>query len=424
MQTTVSSLCRSLALGATLASASVLTFPAVTAAYSGELWMDENVPANERVTTFKKIILFPMTGDSAYSVSYYHGGFDGALAAAMQKKVKNTNFFYFDDGGEAKLEKQQIFRDNPAYAALHQPFANEDARATAVYDATGAEGYLVPHIRLHKFQDDTAPERRLGVPMESYYVETEYDVEVSGKLGYRSWTQDHIIPAHPGRAEQLEIEATLYDAYTHKPAMTYLGDYRGGATTESFATVAQIFAIDWGKLKSAEQKRVPASAPTLGFREVTMPDDFAGDTFRQNAVWYAMKDEAARTLKHVRIDTAPDGGRYYVQGTLADAHIVETHHPSTCTTYRILERTEPFTRKDFKGVEHKMQRKYYTTGIRDEYGYTSFDCHVEATFELVEAATGRTLLRRMYMDTAGSCNDAIRKMLQHFYQDVDDAIGI
>ena len=148
---------RGLALGCLMAAA----LPLVPSEAAGNIWMDEN--AEVQAKSFKKVVLFPIRYlDAPDGRVDQFQGYNAALAKRIQKRIKRTNFMNFEDPGDTKAadkkrEKREILRDNPAYHELLRHFGSETERAKAVYDTTGAEGYLLPHIRYEQERVDHSP---------------------------------------------------------------------------------------------------------------------------------------------------------------------------------------------------------------------------------------------------------------------------
>ena len=162
---------RGLALGCLMAALS-LAQP-VSSEAAGNIWMDES--AEVQAKSFKKVVLFPIRylGEPDGRVDQFQG-YNAALAKRINKRIKRTNFMKFEDPGDAKAadkkrEKREILRDDPAYRELLRHFDSEADRAKAVYDTTGAEGYLLPHIRYEQERVDHSPATWTTVKMESYY---------------------------------------------------------------------------------------------------------------------------------------------------------------------------------------------------------------------------------------------------------------
>lgn len=421
---------RGLALGCLLAAALPLVQPAASEA-AGNIWMDEN--AEVQAKSFKKVVLFPIRYlDAPDGRVDQFQGYNAALAKRIQKRIKRTNFMNFEDPGDTKAadkkrEKREILRDNPAYHELLRHFGSETERAKAVYDTTGAEGYLLPHIRYEQERVDHSPATWTRVKMERYYDIENGPYGDKSKCNYQSWYADHLIPAHDSTLQMLDMDFRLYDAATGKEAMTLIDYYRNYGVDQwhAFDQIAKNFTGDWNRLKKDSDRKVPAGAPTLGFRNLELPWNASQDEFAIKTIYYAYKDEAGDDLRRVKVDYAPNGGRYYVTGAITDYARGETWCPPTASAVTVRDRTEEFKWYDDKGNEHKGRRIYYKTEISDSYGYYRFWYRAAANLSLVDARTGDVVLSRyLEAEDPDRYANALREIFKRFYKDVDKAIGV
>ena len=432
MKQEMQSLCRSVALGAAFAFGAMAAAPVAALAH-GNIWMDENVAKNEQVTKYKKVILFPIHDQTSVDGRPdQYQAWNSEFAKRVNKRIKKTNFIWFEDPSDAqaadkKKEKLMITRENAAYKELLQHYPTEEARGKAVYDKTGAEGYLLPHLRYYNARVDVSPATWTNVQMESYYDVEDGPYGDQSKQGYHSWYESHQIPEHRRTLQMLDMDFVLYDAYTQKKAMTLIDYYRchAVAAMHAFEQIAKNFTGDWDRRKDDHGNDVPAGAPTLGFRALDLPQNAANDEFAIKTIYYAYKDEAGDTLKGVKVDPQPDGGRYYVTGTIRSYDRGERWNPPHVSTYPSLDRTEEFTWYDRNGNAHKGKRKYYTTSISDVYGEYSFYYSVAADLRLVDSRTGETVLHRnLSAEDPDRYANALRRVFGDFYRDVDKTIGV
>lgn len=418
---------RGMALGCLLAVA----VPLAGAEAAGNIWMDEN--AEVQAKDFKKVVLFPLRYLQAPDgkVNEFQG-YNGELAKRIHKRIKRTNFMNFEDPDDAKAadkkrEKREILRTNPAYNELLRHFDSEADRAKAVYDTTGAEGYLLPHIRYEQERVDHSPATWTRVKMETYYNVENGPYGDKNKCNYQSWYADHMIPAHDSTLQMLDMDFRLYDAATGKEAMTLIDYYRNYDVDQwhAFEQIAKNFTGDWNRLKKDHDQNVPAGAPTMGFRNLELPYAASQDEFSIKTIYYAYKDEAGDDLKRVKVDYTPNGGRYYVTGAITDYARGETWHQPYADTYADDYKTEKFKWCDDKGNEHEGRRIYYKTHVSDHYGYYSFWYRTAADLSLIDSRTGNVVLaRHLEAEDSDRYANALRKMFKSFYKDVDKAIGL
>ena len=346
---------------------------AQVASAHGNIWLDTQVAQDTRATQFKKIVIFPLSdAQSAVGRPDQYGALNANLAERLKKRIKGTNFLYFEDPTDARAadkrqEKELLVRAQPG-----------------------------PHG-------------------------DEY------KRHYHSWHEAHLIPEATSTLQMLDVDFTLYDAYTQQKALTLIDYYRcyDVDVAHAFAQVAKNFAGDWYRLKKSKAAQPAAGAPTLSCHELTLPEATAQDEFAVKTIDYAFTDEALTSLKHVRVKDAAAGSRYYVTGRINTYERGERWVAPSASTSTQLDWTETFTWYDSDNKEHTGKRKYYSTAITDHYGHNTFYYHVNATLQLVDSLTGQTALERRYdREDAERYANALRDMFGDFYREIDKTIGV
>lgn len=392
----------------------------------GNIWTDEH--AEIQAKQYKKVVLFPIRDRNESEGSFDENqGYNEYFYKELKKHVNKTNILGF---GDMLKEKKHILRDNASYKNLTGHFDSEADRAKAVYDATAADGYLIPHIRWAQERVDTSPATWTRVKMESYYDIDDGPNGDEHKLNYQSWWQDHLIPEHQSTLQMLDMDFILYDAYTGKKAMTRIDYYRNYNVDQRHALkrIGRGLAKDWAKLRKDKDNNVPANALTLGFRNFTLPDSAGNDEFAIKTIYYAIKDEAGDTLKRVKVDYSPNGGQYYVTGDVTYYNRGETWNPPSASAYPHCYNTQKFQWTDDKGNIHTGERKYYKTtndDISDHFGFYSFWYKVGMDLRLVNASKGEVVYEK-YAEASDPdfYADALRSILHDFYKQVDKLIGV
>ena len=383
----------------------------------GNIWMDEN--AEVQANQFKKVILFPIENATSDESSMYNN----MLHKRANKRIKKTNFLGFS---KVFTEEQKHILREPKYQALDRHFNSENERYQAVKELTAADGYLIPRLRWEKERIDHSPATWTNVKMVSYYNEKNGPNGNRDKLGYRSWWQSHLIPAADLPLRMIDMDFVLYDGYTGKKAMTMIDYYRcyGKSKEHAFNIITKNFTGDWNRLKRDKPQNVSENAPTMGFRNLSLPASVANDEFAIKTIYYAFKDEAGDRLKRVKVDYSPNGGRYYVTGQVTRYQRGETWIPPQASTVQVFDRSEKFTWKDKDGNEHEGRREYYKTSIVDHSGYNTFWYRVGMNLRLVDSQTGRTVLTKSATaEDSERYGNALREILKDFYKEVDNSIG-
>lgn len=426
----------SLMTGALLAG---MLYHAAPVAAHGNIWMDEgkNITAAESkdfvpVTKFRKILVFPISRPGS------HDGDPDDLTdlndmfnKRVNKRIHKTNFLRFRSRSDAQmadkeLEKNHILRPKEGLNRLLQHYPSEQERARDVYDLTGAEGFLLPHIRFAKMREDVSPATWTRVTMTSYYDEEDGPKGDRSGLGKHVWTADHLIPRMTNTLCMVDMDFTLYDTASQKKTMTLIDYYRcyNVDYDHAFNQIFKNFTGDWKRLKDDASSQAPAGAPTIGFTNLRLPASASNNEFSIKTIYYAYKDEAEDTLKNLRPDFAPGGGRYYVRGTLTNYDRGQTWNPPTASTSIYLDHTETFKWRDSKGNEHTGKRKYYKTEITDYAGCYTFWYSAAADLQVVDRRTGTVVFSHSYeaYDPERYAN-ALRRIFGDFYRDVDKSLG-
>ena len=410
-------------LGAVLSAAILFfTVPAGLVAAEGNIWMDENleIPASR----YKKVVVFPIRYPGEMMGDYEHDpAYNTMLLKRLNKRGKGVNWFGFSPMLE---EKSHILRDNPKYEALLKPFVKEKDRADAVFDATAADGYLLPCVRWDHVRVDHSPATWTMVRMESYVDIKNGEHGNQYKLHHRTWYENHRIPAHDSELRMLDVDFSLIDSRTGRKSLTLVDYYRNYECDKehAFNQIFKNFAGDWSRQRNDKKQSVRAGAPTLGFRNLNLLEEAGNNEFSVKTIYYAYKDAAEDKLKGVQVVPDADTARYYVTGTIESYQRGETWHPPTASSYTSLDHTDTYDWYDSDGKKHTAEKKYYRSEISDSYGYYSFWYHVAANLRLVDAITGQTVFENHYDATdPDRFGNALRSVFNGFYRDVDDQIG-
>lgn len=382
-----------LALGVILFAA---PFPASA---HGNIWMDESVPQEERMTEYKRIVLYPfrdMSSDALLPGAY--PTWDDELASRLKKRIKHTDF----------------------------------VRSTEPYDAasvgqdTSVDGYLVPRLRFQKERTDISPATWTNVTVESYEDIDNGPHGDEDHRAWRSWPMTHVIPETARTLQMIDCDFTLYDAHTHKKVMTLYDSYRnyGADPDHAMEVIAKNFAGDWSRLKDVKRREAKAGAPTLSLEALTLPEDVAEDPYAADTIAYAFRDEADVSMKHAALAERADGGRYVAGGTIHTYEQGERWHDPFVSTTTRMDHSEWFTWYDSSRNAHTGTRTYYVTDVQDHPGGYSFYYHVNATLYLKDRLTGATIYTKTYdREDADRYANALHAMFGDFYREADERIG-
>ena len=405
-----------------LGAALCLTAWSGQASAEGNIWMDEN--AEILPYQYKKVVVYPIRYLQEQDGNYETAPkYNKMLLDRLNKRGKGVNWMGFSPMLE---EKKHILRDNPKYDHLRDHFATEKERAAAVYDATAADGYLLPHVRWDQVRVDHSPATWATVKIETYYDEKNGPKGNRDKLNYHSWHESHLIPAHDSNLRMLDMDFSLLDREGNKSLTPthYYPDYER-STEHARNQIFKKFPGDWSRLRRDKPQEAAAGAPTLGFRNLNLPASAGRDEYSIKTIYYAYKDAAGDRLKGVKVDYTPNAGQYYVTGTVDTYQRGQTWHPPYADTSTYLDETKKFTWTDADGNSHEGKREYYKTSVHDYYGYYTFWYKVGASLRLVDASTGQTIFQHHYAaDDTERFGNALRSVFNDFYRDVERSIGV
>ena len=414
--------CRQLFQG--LALSMILAAAPLAASAHGNIWEDESAP----VTSYQRIVLYPvrdMKSEGLLPSAYPE--WNDELVRRLGKRIKHTEFLWFQGQSDTKTDKKgEIAAGTPTYQTLLQTFPSEDARTQAVYAATGADGYLLPRLRFQKERTDVSPATWTNVTVESYYNVDNGPRGSEWRRNWRIWPMMHFIPEMRRTLRMIDCDFTLYDARTHKKAMTLFDSYRcyGADSAHAYEVITKNFAGDWSRLNGKKRKSVPDGAPTLHLEDLVLPKKAAQDSYAADTIAYAFRDEADSSMKHVKIDARPDGGRYVAGGTIHTYEQGERWNPPSVSTTMKINHIETFTWRDDKGGAHTGTRTYYVTDIQDIPGGYDFFYHVNATLYLKDRQTGAVIFSKTYdREDSERYANALHAMFGDFYREADKRIG-
>lgn len=392
------------------------------AAAAGNIWMDES--AEIQAKQFRKVILLPMrVGNETTGRVNANQGYNNYLHARINKKIKNTNFLGF---GEQLEEKKQILRETPEYQALLGNFSSETERAKNIYDATMADGYLVPHLRRQEVRVDHSPATWTTVRMEAYHDIINGPKGNKYKVNYHTWFQNHQIPGYDNYLQMMDMDFVLYDASTGKKAMTLVDYYKnyGVDARHAFKQITKNFVGDWGRLKRHPEQKVAKDAPAISLGNIVIPEDIKQDELVAKTLEYAIQDEAENSLKKVRFDNSGAKTRYYITGKVTRCNSGQTWHQPYATVQTMFDHSEKFQWEDSNGNKQTATKNYYRSVITNHYGYYSFWYEVGVALRVIDSQTGSIVCSVFRTESDDDrYAEALRKSIKRLCKTIDNKIG-
>ena len=380
-------------------------------------WYDRNAGFNK----FAKIVLYPLSNAWQNPNDYLLGGegtknfrLNSYIDDRLDKKLKNINFIRLANEIQ---EKSDII--NNLYGELLQPFANEQARAAAVENATMADMYIVPRFRENRVQEDISPHREFNVILKSW---TE---EIGGPKKYeiydeREYSIRHVIPEKKIYLHIMQIDFTGYNNRAEKILTSLQQSRRYNIDEESqFKSLVNDFQESF--IEAREEKNSTSGNVRVGFTPVTVEGKFGGDVYYSNAMTNALQISALKKVKKARIvpnansSLPPD---YYLRSVVTQCELVPVWHEPSYSVINNLTHSEKKKWRDKEGNEHELTRNYYEQNIIDHYAYWSFYWKVAAHFWLVNPQNS-VIIAQSYSETDDKAVDAYRHAAEDFCKEVN-----
>lgn len=167
-----------------------------------------------------------------------------------------------------------------------------------------------------------------------------------------------------------------------------------------------------------------ANAKQLGFGHIYMPDNISGDEFVVKSLYFTLKEESKK-LKNITINY--DNSIKTPDDLIIEVHIdkyalsASWHEPYADTIDSLVWEKEQKW-KDSKGKEHTMHIKHYQSEIYDRPGGYLFSASVDATINLLDAKTGKTLFQYENYKFDDKEIDAYTAIVKNFYSKLNKEI--
>lgn len=389
----------------------------------GVFWYDKNV----EITSLTKAMLFPLSetnspydyflnpkeSSTAYQLNDY-------LFKQFSKKIKKLKFYRMTPG---MFEKEQITVDK--YDNLLIPFKSESERASAVYDVTAADLYLVPTFREFRVQTDISPRTEFDVPLQSWtaiYNSPKYP-DKTIITDEKTWTEHFVVPETKIYLHITSLQFTGFD-YKGNKVLTFVDERRqyGTYNDDQFKNMVKYFRKEFADVKSGKkfQSKADKSLPSIGFSNFNLPDNIANDEYFIKGFYFAMKDESFNRLKKFRIQydssTQPD---YFIGGNLNSAKLVPYWNKPSVSVHSRIVYSDETKWKDKEGKEHTQDTTKYVQYVKGHPGYWSFSWHSSAYLRLVNSKTGAVIFSKTYSDSDDKLMDSWRHIFKDFYSDVN-----
>lgn len=432
----------------------IMSASSLASAY-GMFWYDMSTD----LPMWKKVVIFPLSNawekdrflisTDENSLLYWENKY---LMERFDKKIKNMHTIRLAPG---IAEKGAILIDK--YSMLLQPYPNEQARAAAVFEQTGADMYIIPQFTKKYVHKDVSPSIEADIELKSWTEETDGP---DGNKTYdeKKWTEHHVMPARPVYTSVTELSYTGYDTKANKVMLFSDIRHGGGDAKHVFRDISKYLRKEFSEIKSGDrEKKNKAGVITIGFKNINVPSnydaalysignqsypsmeaayaafnrykngninvDMALDELAVKSIYYAAKVTALEELKGVRIiadSSSNEPVDYYITGTVTRwQRYWHWTAPSIGKTTETVK-TEESKWTDKNGKEHKKKTTYYKEKVVEHYGGWSVRHNVTAGFALVDAKTGQSVVYSSFNDSDDRMMDAYRHSLEQFCKQVKD----
>lgn len=398
----------------------VIIFFTATKVFAYEIfWYDPNCNFDK----FAKIVLFPLSKGGENPNEYLLGKegtknfrFNSYVDDRLTKKLKKINFIRLANEIQ---EKSDIL--NNLYGELLQPFDSEQARASAIEEATMADMYIVPRFRENRVQEDISPRREWNVELKTWTEET------GGPDGYKKYnernrTVHHVIPETKIYLHIMQLEFAGYNNRAEKILTSLQQDRRYNIGEESqFKMLVDDFQKSF--VEAREEKNNTKGDIRVSFTPVDVEGKFSGDIFFGNAMDYAFQVAAIKKIKNARVTTNFSSNliNFYLRSVVTSCELVPVWHDPSYSVYDKLVRSEKEKWKDKDGNEHEKTINHYDQEIINHYAYWSFYWRLTANFWLVDPQNN-VIISQRYSQTDDKPVDAFRHAAEDFCKQVNSTL--
>lgn len=395
------------------------------------MWFDRNAG----IDTFRKVMVYPMAEGTRDNFFPDNNGkfakYNYELHKRLTRHAKGIYYYELFDGVEEK-EKMASAVPKAERDVLLAKFPTEEARAAAVFDASGADGYIVPFFRQRNTITDYSPPATVSIRVKSYTrvqdaPNSNYDGTRSYDTDERYWTETVYVPEAYLTRYVTALEFTMYNDEGKKifTCLNRRHSYNHNFDAE-YKDMKDDFADDLKDIKKNKEilKHQEKNKATLNIRigDLSLPSNVSEDEYKLKSCWYLFKTYAMR-MKNMKVaegETA-SGARYYVDGSISKYDFTPSWVEPYATSYDSTAWKREQKWVDRKGKEHTMVVTHYEPEITPHHGYYDFGsaASVHAKLTLYDARTGREVLSESYYESDDKEVDCLTHIMKDFFKKVD-----
>lgn len=421
-----------------------VTLPAVAFAH-GELWYDYSA----HLPQYKKLVIYPVQWPDGIRYTHENENTDiyklnDHIDTRLVRKLK----FKTISLGRTLKENKDLRIDESKYKSLYQNFSSEKERGNAVFDITGAQGYMTPRIYEMRTEPHLSPETHTSVQLKTW---TEEENGPNGNRTYNvnTWYQPVTIPAQELMLYHMAMTHDIFNKHGQKVFRYRNEEHTYGESYQNFLDFSGKSALNENNyrlkmfkhlvkefrkdtedvrenFKKNQKRQKEATGPIISFGKIAVPNNVGNDEYLINSVYFYLKD-AAMARTNARVNTGHDDravpARYQVKGTIYTYKLDRSWHPPYADTIseRIDKKEQTWTDKD--GKKHTMTISNWKTTPTTHHGYWSYTATVGGILALVDTRSGQVVVSHETTETDDKMADAYRHLVNGFYDKVNNYIG-
>lgn len=397
------------------------------------MWFDRNAG----IDTFRKVMVYPMaegTRDNFYPDNNgKFGSYNYELHKRLTRHAKGITYYELFEGADEK-EKMATAVPKAERDRLLGKFPSEKDRAAAVFNASGADGYIVPYFRQREIVTDYSPAAYVDIDVKAYTtVENAPNKDYNGTVSYtkdeRYWTETVYVPEAYLSRYVTALEFTMYNedgdkiftCLNRRHSYYHDFDYEYKDMKDDFADDLKDIKKNKDVLKSQNKNK---STLKLRMGNLVLPNNVNNDEYKLKSCWYLFKTHAMN-MKNMKVVEGNEAAtaRYYVDGNISTYDFTPQWVPPYATSCDREVWKKEHKWKDVNGNEHTMITTHYEPDITPQHGYYDFEsaASVVANLTMYDAITGKAVLSESYSNWHDNDKevDIVTSIMKDFFKKAD-----
>lgn len=395
------------------------------------MWFDRNAG----IDTFRKVMVYPMAEGSRYNFfpdsNGKFGKYNYELHKRLTRHAKGITYYELFDGIDEK-EKMGSAVSKADRDKLLMKFPSEKDRAAAIFDASGADGYIVPYFRQRNTITDYSPAAYVTIRVKSYTEVRDapnrnYDGTTSYTKDERYWDETVYVPEAYLTRYVTALEFTMFNEEGNK-VFTCLNRRHSYSRDfdDEYKDMKDDFADDLKDIKKNKEvmKHHEKNKSTLKLKigNLSLPSNVGNDEYKLKSCWYLFKTHALR-MKNMKVVEGSDAStaQYYVDGSISRYDFTPQWVAPYATSSDRIAWSKEQKWRDKNNKEHTMVTTHYEPQVTPHHGYYSFDsaASVGADLTMYDARTGKAVLSKSYYETDDKEVDCLTHIMKDFFNKAD-----